>query len=90
MKSVSTLVNIGESVTIDLAKIGIFTVDDFKARSVYEVYFLMQSLDKKWKNKMLLYALFGAMNDVNCMNFDAKTKEFIVGEYERYINNEDE
>jgi hypothetical protein len=46
----------------------------------------MQTLDAKWKNKMLLYALFGAVNNFNCMMLDPQTKKHIITEYEFYIH----
>ncbi len=82
----STLLNIGPKVEEALAKLGIYTIDDFLQRSIYEIYFQMQTLDKKWKNKMLLYALFGAVNNFNCMMLDTQTKRHITTEYEFYIN----
>lgn len=82
----STLMNIGIKVEEDLAKLGIHTVDDLLQRSIYEVYFQMQTLEKKWKNKMLLYALFGAVNNVNCMMLRKVEKIYINEEYQKYIN----
>ncbi len=86
MNKPSTLLNIGSKVEEALAKLGIYTIDDFLQRSIYEIYFQMQTLDKKWKNKMLLYALFGAVNNFNCMMLDTQTKRHITTEYEFYIN----
>ena len=86
MNKPSTLLNIGPKVEEALAKLGIYTIDEFLQRSIYEIYFQMQTLDKKWKNKMLLYALFGAVNNLNCMMLDTQTKRHIITEYECYIN----
>jgi predicted nucleotide-binding protein (sugar kinase/HSP70/actin superfamily) len=82
----STLSNIGTKVEEDLAKLEIYTVEDFLQYSIYEIYFKMQCINKKWRNKMLVYALFGAVNNVNCIMLSNAEKNHINQEYKKYIN----
>lgn len=85
MKSLSSLTNIGPKVEEALAQIGIRTIEDFQSKSIYEIFFKMKTLDKKWNNKMLLYALFGAVNNINCLYIDEQTKKHICSNYDEYI-----
>ncbi len=83
----SSLMNIGEKVEQSLIHLGIHTAEDFLSRSIYDVYFQMQFVNKKWKNKMLLYALFGAVNNINCLHMDSILKKHICNEYNEFLKN---
>jgi hypothetical protein len=68
------LVNIGPKVAAGLAEIGITTPASLKKMGAPEAFCRMRLIDPKWNNKMLLYALYGAIVNKNCLTLSQEEK----------------
>lgn len=61
------LKNIGPKVAAGLREIGIDSREQLEEAGYMEAFLRMRLISPHWNHKMLLYALYGAINDTNCM-----------------------
>ena len=80
LNKLSDLINIGPKVEEGLLEIGIKNADDLIKIGAVEAFCRMRLIDPKWNNKMLLYALHGAITNTNCMSLSGKLKENLIKE----------
>ena len=72
--SLQKLINIGPKVADGLAEIGITTEEGLREIGAVEAFLRLRLIRPHWNNKMLLYALHGALIGVNCMYLDEDIK----------------
>ena len=77
------LLNIGPKVKIMLNEIGIFTKDELKNCGAVMAYIKINQTGKFFgvaNNLMLLYALYGASTDQNCLYLLPEIKQYLQEE----------
>ncbi len=83
---VEKLKNIGPVMKNALNEIGVFYRSDIEKLGIYEVYFRIQAIRPSLKHKMALYALFGAINDINCLFLPGDVKREVDLRYVEFLN----
>ena len=68
------LINIGPKVAAGLREIGIADEAAFREIGYMEAFLRMRLISPHWNHKMLLYALYGAINESNCMHLPDEIK----------------
>ena len=76
-RPVEELVNIGEKVSAALAKLGIVNEHDLRRKGAVDTFYAMVAMDKSWDNLMLLYALQGALLEMNCLAMPDDLKQVL-------------
>ncbi|MCI5049723.1 MAG: TfoX/Sxy family protein [Rickettsiales bacterium] len=74
------LMNIGPKMVHYLSQVGIETIEDLKEIGPVEAFIRVSTLSKHLKNRMALYALYGALSDQNVNDLPDETKEWLEGE----------
>lgn len=74
--------SIGPKVAGGLREIGITTPEMLVSIGYLEAFLRMRLISPHWNHKMLLYALYGAINDTNCMYLPDEIKERLNKELE--------
>lgn len=71
---IQKLMNIGPKVAEGLTEIGITTEEGLREIGAVEAFLRLRLIRPHWNNKMLLYALHGALIGVSCMHLDDDIK----------------
>lgn len=74
------LKNIGPKVAAGLREIGIQDAGSLKEMGYMEAFLRMRLISPHWNHKMLLYALYGALNETNCMHLPDEVKLWLTEE----------
>lgn len=75
--------NMGPKMVGYLADIGITDEEQLRALGPVEAFLRISQLSKHLKNRMALYAIYGALSDQNCMHLPEETKEWLEEELEK-------
>lgn len=75
--SLQSLKNIGPAMEGWLKEAGITTPQQLQEIGAVEAYLRIRGLHKNAANKMALYALWGAINNENCLWLDPQVKEML-------------
>lgn len=65
-----------------LREIGVNSPEALEEMGYLEAFLRMRLISPHWNNKMLLYALYGALNDTNCMYLPDEIKARLCSELE--------
>lgn len=84
MKKISDLKNLGPKMQGYLKEIGVFTDIDLSEKGIYQVYFELGEIYPHLKNLMALYALWGAMENINCLEIPEEIKQQIQRNYKKF------
>lgn len=63
-----------------MREIGINSPDELRQIGAVEAFLRMRLISPHWNNKMLLYALYGALHDTNCMHLPDEVKLRLIEE----------
>lgn len=69
--------NLGPKTSEWLAEIGIKTEADLRARGVIDTYLTLGEHNSRARNLMMLWALQGTVDDINCMRLPDDIKEHL-------------
>lgn len=86
-KRLSDLINIGPKVEAGLIEIGIKTPAQLAKIGAVEAFLRMRLISPHWNNKMLLYALHGALIGLNCMYLPDEIKQDLARKINEDSNN---
>lgn len=81
-KQLEKLKNVGPKVAAGLREIGVNNPVDLQKIGYMEAFLRMRLISPHWNNRMLLYALYGALNDTNCMYLPDEIKQRLEKELE--------
>ena len=79
MSELTSMKNIGPAMEESLLAMGIKTPDELRELGAVEAYQRMKQEVRPRACLMTLYALYGAIHDINCMQLDSDTKEMLKG-----------
>ncbi|MBA4275036.1 MAG: competence protein TfoX [Alphaproteobacteria bacterium] len=77
---ISQLRNLGPAIERYCAEIGIPDAETLQSIGYMETYLRLRALQPRIMNRMALYALYGAMHDVDCMKLPADIKQHLNDE----------
>jgi DNA transformation protein len=76
-KTLEDMKNIGPAMAGWLRAAGIKTPEQIVALGAVECYRRIRVQDKNAANKMALYALYGAIHNINCLRLDSDIKQIL-------------
>ena len=76
-RAVEKLVNIGPKMAWYLAEIGITHENQIREMGVVEVFVQLKSRWPNVMNRLVLYALYGALTDQNCLYLPQESKDWL-------------
>ncbi len=76
----SSLRNLGTRMDQYLAEVGIHTVEDLRQAGPVEAFLRVSQLSGHLKNRMALYAIYGALSDQDCICLPQETKDWLEDE----------
>lgn len=80
VSSLEKLKNIGPKVAAGLREVGIVDAKALREVGYLEAFLRMRLVSPHWNHKMLLYALYGALNETNCMHLPDEVKLWLTEE----------
>lgn len=82
-RRISELRNLGPKLQEYLAKIEIYTEDDLRKAGPIEAFLRMAELSPHLRNRMALYAIYGALTDQDCLRLPQETKDWLEAELQK-------
>ena len=79
-RKLEKLMNIGPRIAEGLREIGVPDEDALRKMGYIEAFLHLRLISPHWNNKMLLYALYGALNETNCTYLPDEIKLRIIEE----------
>jgi hypothetical protein len=86
-RKLEKLINIGPKVAAGLREIGVNDEAALKDMGYMEAFLRMRLISPHWNHKMLLYALYGAVNETNCMHLPDEIKLRLIEELNENCKN---
>lgn len=68
------------------AGVGVYTDEDLARRGYLNTYLALKENHPKIMNRMALYALYGALHDVNCLKLPTAIKETLEKELQQALS----
>ncbi len=73
-RPIAELKNMGPKTSLWLAEIGIHTERDLRQRGIIDAYIEVKARNPRIVNLMMLWALQGALMDINCLHLPDEIK----------------
>lgn len=86
-RKLEKLINIGPKVAAGLREIGVNDEAALKDMGYMEAFLRLRLISPHWNHKMLLYALYGAVNETNCMHLPDEIKLRLIEELNENCKN---
>lgn len=81
--SIEAMRNLGPKMVKYLGQIGVDTPQQLRELGPVEAFLQLTLLSPHLRNRMALYAIYGALTDQDCLRLPQETKEWLEGELKK-------